>query len=160
LDSYQMVVIGSALIKPRPPDLGWTSEIRRLARSGWRVLGAVAPLELATGSHRRRWERPRQGSRYLGRTRAHSGQSGEHDRGHSASAEAPEGVERSGMVPRRRESTPASNRAMTRAINREIGAQGGCLPQEETLEYRSNGGGAGTPRVDGGGAPAAQEELR
>jgi hypothetical protein len=43
---------------------------------------------------------------------------------------------------------------MTRAINREIGARGDCSPREETLESRGNGGGAGTPRGDGGGAPA------
>jgi hypothetical protein len=77
------------------------------------------------------------------RTRAHSGQSGEHDRGHNASAEALEGVEHGAMVPRRHESTPASNRAMTRAINKEIGARRGCSPREETLESRGNGGGAG-----------------
>jgi hypothetical protein len=63
-----------------------------------------------------------------GRTQAHSGQSGEHDRGHNASAEAPEGTEHDRMVPRLRESTQASNRAKTRAINREIGARGGCSP--------------------------------
>jgi hypothetical protein len=57
-----------------------------------------------------------------GRAHARSGQSSKHDRGHNASAEAPEGAERSGVVPRRRESTPASNRAMTRAINRKEGA--------------------------------------
>jgi hypothetical protein len=65
-----------------------------------------------------------------GRTQAHSGQSGEHGRGHNASAEAPEGAKRGGMVPWRRESTPASNRVKTRAINREIGAWGGCSPRE------------------------------
>jgi hypothetical protein len=68
-----------------------------------------------------------------GRTRSHSRQSSDHDLGHNASAEAPEGAECGGMVPRRRESTSASNRAKTRAINREIGARGGCSPREETL---------------------------
>jgi hypothetical protein len=95
-----------------------------------------------------------------GRTQAHSGQSGEHDRGHNASVEAPEGAEHGGMVPRRRESTPASNHAKTKAINREIGAQGGSSPREETLESWSNGGDAGRPQVDGGGPPAARGELR
>ena len=61
-----------------------------------------------------------------GRAQARSGQSGEHDRGHNASTEAPKGAERGGMVPWRRESTLASNRAKTRAINREIGVLGGC----------------------------------
>jgi hypothetical protein len=49
---------------------------------------------------------------------------------------------------------------MTRAINREIGALGDCSPREETLESRGNDRGGGTPRDDGGGALAAQEELR
>jgi hypothetical protein len=93
------------------------------------------------------------------RTRAHSGKFGKHDRGHNASAKAPKGAERGGMVPRRRESTAASNRAMTRAINREIGARGGCSPREETLESRGNGRGTGTPWGDGGEALAAQQEL-
>jgi hypothetical protein len=84
-----------------------------------------------------------------GRTQAHSGQSSEHDRGHNASAKAPEGVERGGMVPRWREYTPMSNRAKTRAINREIGARGGFSPPEETLESQSNGGDAVKRRVDG-----------
>jgi hypothetical protein len=74
--------------------------------------------------------------------------------------EAPEGTERGEMAPRRRESTLASNRVKARAINREIGARGGCSPREETLEPRSNGGDAGTPRVDGGGASASRGELR
>jgi hypothetical protein len=39
----------------------------------------------------------------------------------------------------------------TRATNGEIGARGGCSPQEETLEHRGNDGDARTPRVDGGG---------
>jgi hypothetical protein len=90
----------------------------------------------------------------------HSGQSGEHAHGHNASAKAPDGIERSGMVPRRRESTPTSNRAKTRAINKEIGVRGGCSPREETLESRSNGGDAGMPRVDDGGALDARGELQ
>jgi hypothetical protein len=44
-----------------------------------------------------------------------------------------------------------SNRAKTKATNGEIGARGGCSPQEETLEHRGNGGDARTPQVDGGG---------
>jgi hypothetical protein len=95
-----------------------------------------------------------------GRAQARSGQSGEHEHGHNARAEAPEGAERDGMVPRRRESTSASNRVMTKAINRKIGARGDCSPREETLESWGKGGGAGTPRGDGGRAPAAQEEFR
>jgi hypothetical protein len=94
-----------------------------------------------------------------GRTQAHSGQSGEHDRGHNANAEAPEGAERVWMVPRQRESTQASNHMKTRVINKEIGVWGGLSPREETLESQSNDGDAGTPRVDDGGAPAARGEL-
>jgi hypothetical protein len=92
-----------------------------------------------------------------GRSLACSGRHGEHDRGNNASAEAPEGAEHVGMAPRRRGSTPMSNRAKTRAINREIGAWGGCSPREETLEPPSNDRDIGTPRVDVGGAPAARE---
>ena len=55
------------LIKPRPPDLRWMSEIRQPARSGWRVLGVVVPLDLAAGPHKRQRERPRQGPRGLGK---------------------------------------------------------------------------------------------
>jgi hypothetical protein len=62
-----------------------------------------------------------------GRTRAHSGQTGEHDHGHHASAEAPEGADRGGMVPRWHESAPASNPTKTEAINREIGGAGRLL---------------------------------
>jgi hypothetical protein len=63
-----------------------------------------------------------------GRTRARSGRDAEHDRGQNASTGEPEGAERGGVAQQRRGSTLASNRAKTRAINREIGAQGGCSP--------------------------------
>jgi hypothetical protein len=36
-----------------------------------------------------------------------------------------------------------SNRVKTRAAKGEIGAWGGCSPQEETMEHRGNGGDAG-----------------
>jgi hypothetical protein len=49
---------------------------------------------------------------------------------------------------------------MTKGNQRKIEGGLGCLTREETLESWSNGGGAGTPRGDGGGAPAAQEEHR
>jgi hypothetical protein len=55
-----------------------------------------------------------------GRTRSRSGRHGEHDRGHNAGVGAPEGAERGGVAQRRCGYTPASNRAKTRAINREI----------------------------------------
>jgi hypothetical protein len=136
------------------------SKIHRPEWSGWRVLGAAVPLDLTAGSRWRRWEQPRQGFRYLGKNSAHLGQSSEHDHGHNASAEAPEGAEHDGMVSWQHKSTPASNRAKTRAINREIGVQRGCSPREEALESRSNDGDTRMPRVDGGGAPATQGEVR
>ena len=40
---------------------------------------------------------------------------------------------------------------MTRAINGEIEAQGGCLPQAQTQERLGDDGEAVEPRVDGGG---------
>jgi hypothetical protein len=135
------------------------SEIQRPAWLGRPVLRAAAPLDLAARSRRSRGERPRQGSRDLGkdsgafratlRTRLWA----QRWRG------APEGAERSGVAQWRRRSTPASNRVKTRVINREIGARGGCSPREKTLEHRSNGGDAGTPRVDFDGAPPARGEL-
>jgi hypothetical protein len=77
-----------------------------------------------------------------------SGRHGKLDRGHNT-----------GVAQLRRKPTPASNCAKTRAINREIGAHGGCSPREETLEHRGNGRDVGTPRVDGGGALTARGEL-
>jgi hypothetical protein len=60
----QTVAISLVLIKPRPPDLGWTSKIQRTRP----VLGAVVPLDLAARFRRRRGGRPRQGSRGLGKS--------------------------------------------------------------------------------------------
>ena len=67
LGLHQTVEVRLVLIKSWQPDLGWTSEIHRPARSGWRVLGAAVPLDLAAGSRWRRGEQPRQGSRNLGK---------------------------------------------------------------------------------------------
>jgi hypothetical protein len=64
-----------------------------------------------------------------GRTQARSVRQGEHNYGHNANVEAPEGAERGGKAQRRRKPTSVSNCATTRTINREIEAQGGCLPQ-------------------------------
>jgi hypothetical protein len=72
----------------------------------------------------------------------------------------PEGAEHGGVAQRWSRPTPASNRVKTRAINREIGAQGGCSPREETLEHRGNDGDAGTPRIDSGGALTPRGELQ
>jgi hypothetical protein len=46
-----------------------------------------------------------------------------------------------------------------RAVTAELRARAGCSPQGETLESWGNDGGAGTPRGDGGRAPAAQVDL-
>jgi hypothetical protein len=81
------------------------------------------------------WERAQAGSR------RHDGLS----RGHDTGAEAPEDADHSGVAQRRRELAPVSNRAKTKATNGEIGAQGGCSPQEETLEHQGNDGDARTP---------------
>ena len=67
LGLHQTVEVRLFLIKSWQPDLGWTSKIHRTTRSGWRVLGAAAPLDLTAGSHRRRGQRPWQGSRDLGK---------------------------------------------------------------------------------------------
>jgi hypothetical protein len=60
---------------------------------------------------------------------------------------APEGAEYSEAGERRRRSTRASNRAVTRAINKEIGVRGDCSPREETLESQGNSGGTGMPQT-------------
>jgi hypothetical protein len=87
----------------------------------------VASLDLAARSRQRRgddhdgvlgaWEK----------TRARSRRHGELDRGHNTGAGAPEGAEHGGVAQRRRGPTPSSNRAKTRAVNREIGGAGRLL---------------------------------
>jgi hypothetical protein len=56
--------------------------------------------------------------------------------------------------------TPASNCAGTGMILGEITTWEGRSPRVRTPECLENGGGAVEPRVDGGGAPSAQELLR
>jgi hypothetical protein len=86
-----------------------------------------------------------------GRTQVRSGRHGEHNRGHNANAEAPEGAEHGGKAPQQRKPTLVSNCVTTRTINGEIEARGGCLPQARTQERLEDGGEAMKPRVDGGG---------
>jgi hypothetical protein len=47
----------------------------------------------------------------------------------------------------------------TRVTKGEIGARGGCSPQEETLEHRDNGGDTGIARVDDGGLRLHEEDA-
>jgi hypothetical protein len=49
---HRMVEVTSVLIKSRPLDLEWTSEIQQPARSGRPILSA-APLDRAARSRRR-----------------------------------------------------------------------------------------------------------
>jgi hypothetical protein len=56
--------------------------------------------------------------------------------------------------------TPGSNCVGAGVILGEIKACEGCSPRVRTPGCLENGGGAMEPRVDGGGAPAAQEMLR
>jgi hypothetical protein len=56
--------------------------------------------------------------------------------------------------------TPVSNCAGSGAILGEIKACEGCSPLVRTPGRLENDGGAMEPRVDGGGAPTAQEMLR
>jgi hypothetical protein len=55
--------------------------------------------------------------------------------------------------------TPASNCAGSGVVLGELRAWEGCSPRVRTPRRLENGGGAVEPRVDGGGAPTAQELL-
>jgi hypothetical protein len=55
--------------------------------------------------------------------------------------------------------TPASNCAGSGAVLGKLRAWEGCSPRVRTPGCLENGGGAMEPRVDGGGAPTAQELL-
>jgi hypothetical protein len=143
--------IRSVLIKPRPPDLGWTSEIQRPASSGRPVLSAAAPLVPTARSHRRRGHDHDKALGAWGRTRAHSGRHDGLNHGHNTGAGAPEGAKRGGAAQWRRGFALTSNHVKTKVTKGEIGAQGGCSPQEETLEHRGISGDVGMARVNGGG---------
>jgi hypothetical protein len=104
--------------------------------------------------------RARWGHGMLGRAQEGSGWHGGHGRGHGTGTGEPEGVDRDGAAQRRGLLAPASNRSRDMATNGEIGARGGCSPQEETLEHSSNNGKVGMPWVDGGGTSAACGEHR
>jgi hypothetical protein len=150
-DLQRAVKIRSVLIKPKPPDLGWTSGIQRPAWSGRSVLSVAAPLVSTVRSRRRRGHNHDKALGDWEKTRAHLGRHGGLNCGHNAGAGAPKGAERGGMAQRWCGFAPTGNRAKTKATNGEIGAHGGCSPQEETLEHRGNDGDARMPWVNGGG---------
>jgi hypothetical protein len=91
---------------------------------------------------------------------ARSGRHGEHDRGCRTGTGAPENTDHGGKSPAAAQLTPVSNCAGSSVILGKIKAWEGCSPRVRTLGRLDNGGGAMEPRVDGGGAPAAQETLR
>jgi hypothetical protein len=70
-----------------------------------------------------------------------------------------ENADRGGKSPVAAQLTPVSNCAGSGAILGEIKAWEGCSPRVRTLGFLENSGGAMVSRVDGGGAPAAQETL-
>jgi hypothetical protein len=72
---------------------------------------------------------------------------------------APENADRSGKGSAVAQVAPVSNCAGAGAIHGKIKAWEGCSPQVRTLGCLENGVGAMELRVDGGGAPAAQEML-
>jgi hypothetical protein len=73
---------------------------------------------------------------------------------------APENADRGEKGSAAAQLTPASNCASSGAVLGELRAWEGCSPQVRTPGRLENGGGAVEPRVDGGGAPTAQELLR
>jgi hypothetical protein len=73
---------------------------------------------------------------------------------------APENVDRGGKGSAAAQLTPVSNCAGAGVILGEIKAWEGCSPRVRTPGRLENRGGAMEPRVDGGGAPAAQETLQ
>jgi hypothetical protein len=72
---------------------------------------------------------------------------------------APENADRSEKGSAAAQLTPASNRAGSSVVLGEIKAWEGCSPRVQTPGRLENGGGAVEPRVDGDGAPTAQELL-
>jgi hypothetical protein len=89
-----------------------------------------------------------------------SGWSGGLGHGHHTSAGAPEGAADGEAGYRWRGSTPASNHVGKRAVTAELRAWAGCSPRVRTLENLEDGGVAMELRIDGGGAPDAQQMLR
>jgi hypothetical protein len=73
---------------------------------------------------------------------------------------APENADRGGKGSAVAQLTPTRNCAGSRAILGELRAWEGCSPRVRTSGRLENDGGAVEPRVDGGGAPTAQEMLR
>jgi hypothetical protein len=73
---------------------------------------------------------------------------------------APESADRGEKGSAAAQLTLASNCAGSGVVLGELRAWEGCSPRVQTLGRLENGGGAVEPRVDGGGAPTAQELLR
>jgi hypothetical protein len=72
---------------------------------------------------------------------------------------APENADRGEKGSTAAQLTPASDCAGSGAVLGKLKAWEGCSPGLRTLRRLENGGGAVEPRVDGGGAPTAQELL-
>jgi hypothetical protein len=101
-----------------------------MASSGWVAdQFAVAPPDSVAMFRRRQAHSHEEGLGHWVRAQAGSGRHSILSRGHDTGVEAPEGADHSGAAQHRRELAPARNHAQTRAINREIGARGGCSPQ-------------------------------
>jgi hypothetical protein len=83
----------------------------------------------------------------------------EHDRGRETETGAPENADRGGKGSTAVQLAPVSNCAGAGVILGEIKAWEGCSPRVRTPGRLENGGGVVELRVDGGGAPAAQETL-
>jgi hypothetical protein len=132
LDLYRTVEIRSVLVKSRPPDLRWTSEIQRSARSGRPVLSAVAPLDPRRGVAGNKEDGHGRALEDWGKAQARLGRHGGLNRGHSAGAGALEVTERGGVAQRRRKLTLVINYADTRAVTDEIRAWEGCSPRVQT----------------------------
>jgi hypothetical protein len=144
--------------------------VRDLTASAGRVADLIAamPPVSAVRSRRRRGHNPDEGLGYLGSTRAHSGRSGELNRGHNVGAGAPEGANRGRVAQRRHGLAPASNHAKDRTTNgfmgvahleRKLWRTGatmgtqGCL-ESTTVGLRLHGGNAGER------GPGETERLR
>jgi hypothetical protein len=113
-------------------------------------MSAVAPLSPVARARRRRGGRPQRGSRGIGKG------SGTF---RVTRRTRPWASRRRGSTRRRprwkgpamRKLAPVSNYPTTRAMNGEIEARGGCLPQAQTQERPEDGREAVKSRVDDGG---------
>jgi hypothetical protein len=98
-----------------------------MASSGWVAdRFAAAPPDSAAKFRWRRAHGHGEGLRHWERARAGSERHVGLSHGHDIDAEAPEGADHGRAAQWRCKLAPMSNRAKTRATNREIGARGGC----------------------------------